>query len=159
MSIVSHLPVVSPAQAGSTLRALALTPGQTVEGRVLGPGLDGATMVQIGRQAMSLSLPASTQIGTILTLGVQQAEGHLRLALVSSTPPTPVAQQQSPATSVEISQRPPAPAGPLTYSPPTGIAPSSGAMAGAGPAVLGAAAVAGPAAVSAGSSSPASKAG
>lgn len=104
------------------LRALALAPGQTVEGRVLGPGLDGATLVQVGRQAMSLSLPGANPIGTLLTLGVQQGEGHLRLALIDSRPPASVAPQQLPATSVEISQRPAVPQGPLTYGPPTGVA-------------------------------------
>lgn len=122
MTIASHFPVVSQAQAGSMLRALALAPGQTVEGRVLGPGLDGNTLVQIGRQAMSLALPGSAPVGTLLSLSVQQADGHLRLALVSSRPPPTSAPQQLPATSVEISQRPAAPQGPLTYAPPAGVA-------------------------------------
>lgn len=158
MSIVSHLPVVSPAQSGSMLRALALTPGQTVEGRVLGPGVDGATMVQVGRQAMSLSLPAGTQVGSIVTLGVQQAEGHLRLALVSTQPPPTTPQQATPATSVEISQRPQAAAGPLTYSPPAGIVAGAATAAG-GAALGGAAALAGPAAVSAAGATPKAQAG
>lgn len=146
MTIVSPLPVVSQTESRPLLRALALTQGQTVEGRVIGPGPDGATLVQVGRQAMSLSLPGSTQIGTLLTLDVQQSEGHLRLALVSSQPPT---AQQLPATSVEISQRP-APQAPLTYAPPTNIpAAATGAVVGAAPGVLGAAALAGPAMASA----------
>lgn len=104
------------------LRALALAPGQIVEGRVLGPAPDGATLVQVGRQAMSLTLPSATPIGTLLTLGVQQGEGHLRLALIDSRPPASVTPQQLPATSVEISQRPAMPQGPLTYGPPAGVA-------------------------------------
>lgn len=122
MTIASHFPVVSQAQAGSMLRALALVPGQTVEGKVLGPGQDGATLVQVGRQAMSLTLPGAQPAGTLLSLSVQQAEGHLRLALVTSRPPPQSAPQQLPATSVEISQRPSAPQGPLTYAPPAGAA-------------------------------------
>lgn len=112
------------------LRALALAPGQTVEGRVLGPGLDGATLVQIGRQAMSLTLPGSAPVGTLLSLSVQQADGHLRLALVTSRPPPSDVPQQLPATSVEISQRPAAPQGPLTYAPPAGVAAAPTASAG-----------------------------
>lgn len=145
------------------LRALALAPGQTVEGRVLGPGQDGATLVQIGRQAMSLSLPGAVPIGTLLTLGVQQGDGHLRLALMDSRPPAATVPQQLPATSVEISQRPAIPQGPLTYSPPAGVA---AAPAGAGAAavpVLGATGlavgVAGPAAAAPGAPLSSSQAG
>ena len=115
MSIASPFPVVSQAQSASMLRTLALIPGQIVEGRVIGPGLDGATMVQVGRQAISLNLPTAPRVGTTLSLAVQQAEGQLRLALAPSQP-TPL----GPATTVEISQRP-APQGPLTYSPPSGV--------------------------------------
>jgi len=142
MTIASHLPVVSPAQSAATLRALALVPGQTVEGRVLGPGLDGATLVQVGRQAMSLSLPKEAQVGSLLTLSVQQAEGHLRLALIDSRPPTGAPQPQPPATSVEISQGPAIPQAPVTYSPPVGTAAAGGAVLGGAtaPAVAGLAA-------------------
>lgn len=108
------------------LRALALAPGQTVEGRVLGQGQGGSTLVQIGRQAMSLTLPAALPVGSLLTLGVQQGEGRLRLALIDSRPPASVTPQQLPATSVEISQRPAIQQGPLTYGPPAGVA-SAGA--------------------------------
>ncbi|HWV21268.1 MAG TPA: hypothetical protein VN036_09590, partial [Devosia sp.] len=122
MTIASHFPVVSPVEARSMLRALALAPGQIVEGRVLGPGIDGATLVQVGRQAMSLTLPGTNPVGTLLTLGVQQGDGHLRLALIDSRPPASSTPQQLPATSVEISQRPAVPQGPLTYGPPAGVA-------------------------------------
>ena len=82
MTIASQFPVVSQAEGRSMLRALALAPGQIVEGRVLGPGQAGSTLVQIGRQAMSLSLPSALPAGSLLTLGVQQGDGHLRLALI-----------------------------------------------------------------------------
>lgn len=120
MTIASHFPVVSQAQSTATLRALALVPGQTVEGRVLGPGLDGTMLVQVGRQAMALSLPKSTQAGTTLTLSVQQVEGQLRLALLGSQPPAASAVQNQPATRVEISQGPTVPQAPATYAPPAG---------------------------------------
>lgn len=115
MSITSPFPVVSQAQSASMLRTLALIPGQIVEGRVLGPGPDGATMVQVGRQAMSLNLPTAPQVGATLSLAVQQAEGQLRLALAPTQPTPP-----GPATTVEISNRP-APQAPLTYGPPSGV--------------------------------------
>lgn len=124
MSIASQFPVVSPAQSGSALRALALTPGQVIEGRVLGAGQGGATLVQIGRQPMALSLPGGATPGSILTLSVQQTEGQLRLALVSSRPPPTTPAPQAPATSVEIAQRPVV-QGPITYSPPS-LTPSGG---------------------------------
>jgi hypothetical protein len=158
MTISSHFPVVSPAQATATLRALALVPGQTVEGRVLGPGIEGATLVQIGRQAMSLSLPSSLQTGATLTLAVQQSDGQLRLALLGSTPPDRAGQPNLPATSVEISQRPAAPQAPITYAPPSsapaGLSPGGGAgLVGAGVPVAGLA-VPGAAAPAAGAALP-----
>lgn len=160
MTIVSHLPVVSQADARSMLRALALSPGQTVEGRVLGAGQAGSTLVQVGRQAMSLTLPTTLPVGSLLTLGVQQGEGHLRLALIDSRPPSSVAPQQSPATSVEISQRPVTPQGPLTYGPPSGV---TGAATGAAvaPAVATglAAGIAAPAAASTAAPAPSTQAG
>lgn len=128
MTIASQFPVVSQAEGRSMLRALALAPGQIVEGRVLGPGQAGSTLVQIGRQAMSLSLPSALPAGSLLTLGVQQGDGHLRLALIDSRPPVSVVPQQLPATSVEISQRPALSQGPLTYGPPSagaGVAPGA----------------------------------
>lgn len=125
MPIASQFPVVSPAQSGSALRALALTPGQVIEGRVLGAGQGGATLVQIGRQPMALSLPGGAAPGSILTLSVQQTEGQLRLALVATKPPPVAPAQQRPATSVEIAQRP-AVQGPITYSPPSLTASAAG---------------------------------
>lgn len=143
------------------LRALALVPGQTVEGRVLGPGQGGATLVQVGRQAMSLTLPSALQVGSLLTLGVQQGEGHLRLALIDSRPPSSVAAQQSPATSVEISQRPAVPQGPITYGPPSGVAgAATGAAAVAPAAATGlAAGIAAPVAASSSAPAPSTQAG
>lgn len=140
------------------LRALALAPGQTVEGRVLGPAPGGATLVQVGRQAMSLTLPSTLPVGSLLTLGVQQGEGNLRLALIDSRPPSSVAPQQTPATSVEISQRPAA-QGPLTYGPPVGVA---GAATGVGAPVVAAglaAGIAAPVAASTAAPAPSTQAG
>lgn len=127
MSIASQFPVVSPAQSASALRALSLTPGQVVEGRVTGAGPGGATLVQIGRQSMALSLPGGAIPGTLLTLSVTQSEGQLRLALVASRPPTSGPLPQAPATSVEISQRP-LPQAPVTYGP-QGTAPAAPGIA------------------------------
>lgn len=140
------------------LRALALAPGQTVEGRVLGPGQGGSTLVQVGRQAMSLSLPSALPVGSLLTLGVQEGEGHLRLALIDSRPPTSVATQ-SPATSVEISQRPAVPQGPLTYGPPAGVAGAATGVVTPAAATALAAGIAAPAAASAAAPAPSAQAG
>lgn len=158
MSISSQLPVVFHAQAGSLLRAMALVPGQTVEARVLHPNGNGATQVQIGRQSMALNLPQVLPPGSILTLAVQQTDGQMRLALVSSRPPAtpPVAQ---PATTIQISQGPaggvpPAPA--VTYGPPAVAAPVLAANPGvvSSPAPASVAAVAAPTPASAGAAPP-----
>lgn len=141
------------------LRALALAPGQTVEGRVLGPGQGGATLVQVGRQAMSLTLPSTLPVGSLLTLGVQQGEGHLRLALIDSRPPSSLAPQQLPATSVEISQRPAVPQGPLTYGPPAGVTGSATGAAAPTVATGLTAGIAAPVAASAAAPAPSTQAG
>lgn len=129
MSISSQLPVVFHAQAGSLLRGMALVPGQTVEARVLHQNGNGATQVQIGKQAVTLNLPQSMAAGSILTLAVQQADGQMRLSLVSSRPPaTPQAAQ--PATTIQISQGQGAPvpsAPPPSYGPAVMAAPASAA--------------------------------
>ncbi len=106
MSISSQLPPIPLAQAGADLRALALAAGQTVEARVLAQSSGGTTQVMIGRQTLNLQLPAPQPPGTVLTLSVQQAEGQLRLSLVSAQPATtsPVAAPPaSGATNVQLS--------------------------------------------------------
>ncbi|SFV31522.1 hook-length control protein FliK [Devosia crocina] len=136
MSIASQFPVVAQPQATSALRTLALVPGQQLEAKVLGPGLDGATMVQVGRHTLSLNLPDRLAGVTSLTLAVQNADGQLRLALV---PPAQGVAQGAPATSVEISRQPPM-AAPLTYGPaaaPVAGAPVAGAATAPGTAVPG----------------------
>ncbi len=90
------------------LRAVAQANGSQVEARVLGPLPNGATQVQIGRQVMSLQLPTPQMPGTTLTLAVQQAEGQVRVTLVSAQPPQmPTASSlppiSTPATSVQLS--------------------------------------------------------
>lgn len=111
MSIGSQLPPLPLAQASAMLRALDQGPGQNVEARVLGPLPGGLTQVQIGRQVMSLQLPAMPPVGATLTLAVQQAEGQVRVALVSTQPPAaspgsvplPPSPASLPATSVQLS--------------------------------------------------------
>ncbi|MBE7731812.1 flagellar hook-length control protein FliK [Devosia faecipullorum] len=110
MSIGSQLPPLPLAQASAMLRALDQGPGQNVEARVLGPLPGGLTQVQIGRQVMSLQLPAMPPVGATLTLAVQQAEGQVRVALVSTQPPAaspggvpPPPPASLPATSVQLS--------------------------------------------------------
>ena len=111
MSISPQLPPIPLAQASAMLRALAQTSGQTVDARVMGQLPNGMTQVQIGRQVMSLQLPMPQPPGTTLTLAVQQAEGQVRVALVSAQPPGPssappapqVSPPNMPATSVQLS--------------------------------------------------------
>lgn len=111
MSISPQLPPIPLAQASAVLRAMAQSSGQTVDARVMGQLPNGMTQVQIGRQVMSLQLPMPQPPGTTLTLAVQQAEGQVRVALVSAQPPGPssappapqVSAPNVPATSVQLS--------------------------------------------------------
>lgn len=105
MSISSQLPPIPLAQASAMLRAMAHAGDQNVEARVLAQLANGTTQVQIGRQVMNLQLPAAQPIGTTLTLAVQQAEGQVRMALLSVQPPMAAgsAPVETPATSVQLS--------------------------------------------------------
>src|SRR5690606_25597312 len=157
MSISSQLPPIPMAQASAMLRALAQAAGQTVEARIVGPAANGATPVQLGQQTLNLHLPASHPPGTVLTLAVQQAEGQLRLTVLSARPPAPAAASASPppaagapATSVQLSPAalagtPPA-ASPAVPSAPPVVppAPPGAAPLPAAPSI-GAAAIAAPA--------------
>lgn len=104
---ISQLPPIPLAQASAMLRAMAQPSASQIEARVVGPLPNGATQVQIGRHLMSLQLPAPQAPGTTLTLAVQQAEGQVRMSLISALAPpsatgfAPVAP--SPATSVQLS--------------------------------------------------------
>lgn len=111
MSVTTDLPSVAAVQA------LARQQGQTVEARVVGQLPNGSTEVQVGRQTMTLQLPAAQPVGTTLTLAVQQVEGQVRVSLLSVTPavtntlapPTsspsgsPILPVNPPATQVQLS--------------------------------------------------------
>ncbi len=130
MSITPQLPPIPLAQASAMLRAVAQANGSQVEARVLGPLPNGATQVQIGRQVMSLQLPTPQMPGTTLTLAVQQAEGQVRVALVSAQPPQMPTVSASPlistpATSVQLSAA--ALAGNTQTAPPAPAAAPTGA--------------------------------
>lgn len=133
MSISSQLTPIPLAQASAMLRAMAQAAGQNVEARVVGQAENGTTQVQIGRQTMNLQLPAPQPIGTTLILAVQQAEGQVRMALVSVRPPeaqpgtgaqAPTPQLSVPATSVQLSTA--ALSGQAAPPPPAGQAPAAG---------------------------------
>lgn len=100
MSIPSQFPAVVATARNSALQALALQPGQVIEGKVLGPAPGGGTQVQIGEQVLNLALPVTTKPGTVLQFEVQTATaGQVRLVIqpqpgviaqpvvVPSTPP------------------------------------------------------------------------
>jgi hypothetical protein len=130
MSISSQLPHIPLSQAGADLRALALSVGQNVDARVGAQLPNGLTQVLVGRQTLSLQLPAPQAPGTTLTLAVRQAEGQLTLALVAVRPPeqSVTAPLQSPpsATTVQLSAsamaQPQQPATPASPPPPVGSA-------------------------------------
>lgn len=133
MAISSQLPVVLHAKAGSVLRAMALTPGQNVEARVVQQSSDGTTRVQIGGQFLSLNVSGTQPVGTLLTLAVQQVDGQMRLALLSTRPPSASALSQ-PATSIQLSlaQGSPQPPAVQAYGPPTPLAAGASAPLQAG---------------------------
>ncbi len=107
MSITPQLPPIPLAQASAMLRAMAQSSAAQVEAKVIGPLPNGATQVQIGRQVMSLQLPGPQAPGTTLTLAVQQAEGQVRITLISALASPGAAGSapaaQGPATSVQLS--------------------------------------------------------
>lgn len=82
MSIPSQFPAVVATARNNALQALALQPGQVIEGKVLGPAPGGGTQVQIGEQVLNLALPVTAQPGTILQFEVQTATaGQVRLVI------------------------------------------------------------------------------
>ncbi|WP_160300136.1 flagellar hook-length control protein FliK [Devosia limi] len=81
MSIPSQLPLTVQA-ARNGLQALSLQTGQMLEARVLGPGQNGGTQVQIGRQIVTLQLPLLLEVGTTMQLQVQATTPQLQLALL-----------------------------------------------------------------------------
>ncbi len=168
MSMLPQFPPIPLAQASAMLRAMVQTSGQNLEARVLGQLPNGTTQVQIGRQVMSLQLPMPQPVGTTLTLALQQAEGQVRVTLVSAQPPAATPPQSAapqavnmPATSVQLSatalsgQATPLPgsAAPLAAS----TAPAPAAMP-SQPAVSSAPVVSAPAAAGAANIAPASQA-
>lgn len=150
MIVSSQLPPLPLAQASATLRALAQLAGQTVEARVLTQQPNGMTQVQIGRQVLSLNVPGTQVPGTTLALAVQQAEGQLRLTLVSAQPPAMGAPAPTsmpmvtPAQSQAVAAPPNAPATNPTPATNVQISPSTPAVpaatfTGYGPGLAGAA--------------------
>ena len=82
MSIPSQFPAVVATARNNALQALALQPGQVIEGKVLGPAPGGGTQVQIGEQVLNLALPVSAKPGTVLQFEVQTATaGQVRLVI------------------------------------------------------------------------------
>lgn len=111
MSIPSQFPAVVATARNNALQALALQPGQVIEGKVLGPAPGGGTQVQIGEQVLNLSLPVSAKPGTVLQLEVQTATaGQVRLVIQPqpaqpgvSVPPV-VGARMPPPTEIFVSQ-------------------------------------------------------
>ncbi|WP_152658752.1 flagellar hook-length control protein FliK [Devosia chinhatensis] len=141
MSIASQLPSIPLAQASVTLRALAQSAaGSTLQAQVIGQLENGSTQVQIGRQTLALHLPMPQAPGTMLTLALNQADGQVKMTLISAQPPmtgtpqNPVPPPTSPAaTSVQLS-----PAALAQPSAPLGIPTSPTVATGAGGAQSGA---------------------
>ncbi|MFD1252019.1 Flagellar hook-length control protein FliK [Devosia equisanguinis] len=109
MSISTQLPPIPANQASSLVRALEHAPGQVIEARVVGQLGNGTTQVQIGQQTLALALPTLQAPGTVLTLGVQQANGQTQLTLMAVKAPeipqvfAQSAQSPVPATTVQLS--------------------------------------------------------
>ncbi len=143
MSMTPQLPPIPLAQASAMLRAMAQTSGSRVEAKVIGPLPNGATQVEIGRQVMSLQLPAPQPPGTTLTLALQQVEGQVRMTLISALPPptgpniSVPAPVSAPATSIQLSAAAlAAPPAPMQINTATGTV-AAGTVAGASTAAQG----------------------
>ena len=103
MSIPSQLPLTVQA-ARNGLQALSLQTGQMLEAKVLGPGQNGGTQIQIGRQVVTLQLPVMLEPGATMQLQVQATTPQLQLALL----------QQGGQPAINVAVPPPAlPAGSL----------------------------------------------
>lgn len=114
MSISSQLPGIALAAKAGNLQALGLRPLQTVTAIVLGPGSDGTTQVQIGRQTLNMNLPMPVPIGTMLTLQAQGSGVEQRLVLTQQMPPSPNASPVPPTSPASATQSPPSPPTPAT---------------------------------------------
>lgn len=88
MVIPSDLPRVSP-QRTESLPNLPLRPGQSIEARVVGPGQNGATQVEIRGQVVSLNLPVPVNAGETIRLEVQGQGQQMRLAMQVAAQPVP----------------------------------------------------------------------
>lgn len=113
MIIPKQLPQIVTAARSGALQALALQAGQIVDARVVGPGLNGATQVQISGQLLNLILPQAAKAGETLRLEVQGSGAQLRLALqASSTTPLAPLLPSGPATQITTSAMVQTPANP-----------------------------------------------
>ena len=94
MSVPTQFPPIFLAARPGT-EMPGLTPGQTLSARVLGPGANGATLVQAGSQQLALQLPTPLAAGTVLHLRVEARGSDQRLMLLqSSLPLTTAAPKQ-----------------------------------------------------------------
>ena len=101
MVIPSDLPRVNP-QRTESLPSLPLRPGQTLEARVVGPGQNGATQVEIRGQVVSLNLPVAVNPGQTIRLEVQGQGQQMQLAMQVAAQPAPA----SPAPANPAQQQP-----------------------------------------------------
>ena len=107
--IPSQLPIVALATRPGALQALALQPGQMLDGKVLGTASNGAMQVQIGRQTINVTLPTPVPAGTSLQLQAQGSGAQQRLVLVSPVQGnTPAQPAGASAVQVQASQPNPA---------------------------------------------------
>ena len=107
MSIPSQFPAVVATARNNALQALALQPGQVIEGKVLGPAPGGGTQVQIGEQVLNLALPMTAKPGTVLQFEVQTATaGQVRLVIQpqGTQPGSGVVSPVLPPTEIFVSQ-------------------------------------------------------
>lgn len=99
MSISSQLPGIALSAKAGNLQSLGLRPLQTIMATVIGPGTDGTTQVQVGRQMLNMVLPTAMPPGTTLMLQAQGSGLDQRLVMTQQTPPSPTASTPSASTS------------------------------------------------------------
>lgn len=107
MSIPTQFPPLTLAIKPSTLQALVLQAGQTLQAVIISTAANGMTQVQIGQQRLNVSLPSPMPAGTTLNLQAQGSGAQQKLVLL---PQTVVTQTPLPvAMRTQIPVQPPQP--------------------------------------------------
>ncbi len=127
MVIPSELPKFVAAIRPGALQSLALQAGAVLDAKVIGPGANGGTQVEIRGQVLNLVLPTLVKAGEAIKLEVHGAGQQMRLALqqaVSLPPASPAPAAPAPDINLPLPNptAPATPALPQTATPAAQVA-------------------------------------